>query len=515
MKIRVSIFIFFLFKLSLLGEVVLKSNLYGPDNLDPMKSWDVSSLNYTYNIYDTLLKYDEKSFKLLPSLAVKWDIRKNGREYILSLRKGVKFHDGTKFNADSVVFNFKRGLKRIGNRYKYPVFYELFQQVKDVRKISEYKVLFELKEPFSPFLYTLTSIIGSIISPTAIKKYGDKIGKHPVGTGPFMFKEWIKGKRIVLIKNKSYWKGQPSVDTFVSIFPENFGDSLFDPLFLINHGKIDFSRRYSISKMVSLKRIKWIKIKKIPIWGINFLNFNLKKKIFKNVYFRRALNYLWNKRYLRYIYQEYVNPVDSLLPQNVPGYNAKSIVKYDYSIDKAKEMLRKAKIKGNITLKYVTADFPSSLFDDIIIRYKLTLKKVGIDLRIVRFSYKDYLKQMRKGDYDIILSGFIADYPEVYSYLSPLFSETAEKFGISSFSSYENIKIIKKLIKEASLEFSLKKREKIYEKINEIATSDAICIPTMQMLELIIHRNNIVNLSEDAIGAISLYNVKVIDEDKN
>ena len=510
---RQSLFVFTILVLSVFiysSEKILKANLTEPDSLDPPASWNISALTYEANIFDTLLKYDEKTLNLIPSLATKWKVSKDGKKYTLFLRKGVKFHDGSEFKADSVVFTFRRGLSKEKGKYKFPVFKELFKMIKGIKKIDNYTVEFELNKKFSPFLYTLTSATGSIVSPNSLRNKNRRFCFKPIGTGPFIFKEWKKGDRLTFVANKNYWGEKPAIDVFINVFPKNFGELSYDPLLLMKQNIIDFSTQYSLSKMVSLKKIKWIKIKKIPLWGISFLSFNLKKKIFHNVNFRKALSYLWNEKALRYIYQDYVIPVNSLIPPNTiyskeNNYKSK---RYNYSLKKAKYFLRKANIKGPITLKYYTYNSPRALSYEMILRYKNNLKKAGIDLKIEFVNNKEYVKLLKRQNYDLLLSGFIADYPELYSFFSPLFSEEGLNEGISTFFYYKNFKQIRNLLNRAS-ELPLKERIRVYKKVNEISMEDAICIPIMQVLEVLIYKSKIKGLNEDILGTIFLNKVSI------
>ncbi len=511
---RKSLFVFTILVLSVFiysSEKILKANLTEPDSLDPPASWNISALTYEANIFDTLLKYDEKTLNLIPSLATKWKVSKDGKKYTLFLRKGVKFHDGSKFNADSVVFTFKRGLSKKKGKYRCLVFGELYQRIKDVRKVDSYTVEFELNKKFSPFLYTLTSFIGAIVSPHSFKKKKNgKLCFKPIGTGPFILKEWKKGERLTFVANKNYWGKKPAIDIFINIFPKNFGELSYDPLLLMKQNIIDFSTQYSLSKMVSLRKIKWIKIKKIPLWGITFLSFNLKKKIFHNVYFRKALSYLWNEKALRYVYQDYVIPADSLIPPNTiyPKENNYKSERYNYSLKKAKYFLRKANIKGPITLKYYTYNSPRALSYEMILRYKNNLKKVGINLKIEFVNYKKFGEIVREQNYDLLLSGFVADYSDLYSLLSPMFSERGIEEGFSTFFYYKNFKKIRNLLNKAS-ELPLKERIRIYRKVNEIAMKDAICLPIMQVLDVLIYKSKIKGLNKDPFGTIFLNKVHI------
>lgn len=508
MKIRMFFFILLLLNFYLGGEVVLKSNLYEPDSLDPMSCCGTLSLTYVHNIFDTLLRYDVNNKKLLPSLAINWEVRKDGRQYVFKLRKGVKFHDGTLFNADAVIANFRRGLRRTEGKFDFPFFHFLFGYVNGIEKIGDYKVVFNLKKPFYPFLYALTSDVASIISPTALRKYGKKIGEKPVGTGPFVLKEWKKGDKIVLVSNRDYWQGKARVERIVNSFRWRIAGGKIDDLFLLLRGDIDFNKRFSFSKFLDFKNIPWIKVQKVPVWGIFFLRFNMSREPLNNVYFRRALNYLWNRNFLRVEFQDNVIPINSLLPRSMPGYNENSIFRYDFSPIKARKMLKKANVKEKVKLRYITMETQRSAFYNIMMRYKLSLMKVGIELEIKSVSLRKYNRMIKNGQYDLILSGLVASYPETYGYFSFLFARNKMICKRMVIPEYPGIRKIRLLLARAESEKDYKKRIELYSKINSIATKDAITIPLTQIVDFLLTRKGISGVVETPLRVISFYSVK-------
>ncbi|MDM8538536.1 ABC transporter substrate-binding protein, partial [Desulfobacterales bacterium HSG17] len=165
-----------------------------------------------HRVMETLFDLGPKG-ELIPVLGLSATPSQNGKIWTIKLRKGVKFHDGTPFNADAVVFHWKRILdpeNRIISRI-------VFQPILAVEKIGDYEVQFKLQHAWLPFTAILTNpkgFISPIPSPKAVK---EGIQNHsPVGTGPFIFKEWKRGDRIVLTKNTDYWqKGKPYLDGIV------------------------------------------------------------------------------------------------------------------------------------------------------------------------------------------------------------------------------------------------------------------------------------------------------------
>lgn len=165
------------------------------------------------HIFEGLVDYDE-NLKIIPALAERWEILDNGTAYVFHLRKNVKFHDGADFNAQAVKKNFdylfSANLRNVGV-YK--------GIIKEVQVVDDYTVKIVLFQPNSAFLYRLAQSSGWFVSPQAIEKFGHDpalMSKNPIGTGPFMFKEWKAGESVELVKNPNYWRqGLPYLDRII------------------------------------------------------------------------------------------------------------------------------------------------------------------------------------------------------------------------------------------------------------------------------------------------------------
>jgi peptide/nickel transport system substrate-binding protein len=181
------------------GELVV-GVLPGVLSLDPAKAFGVGDFVIMQQIYDTLL-YVDSAREIRPGLATRWEQSADAQVFTFTVRPGVTFHDGTPLDAAAVKFNFDRmGNPEIGTGSASLFFRDYSSTV--VLDAATVRVTF--KTAHSNFLYGIGSSSAGIVSPTAVAKWGEEYGQHPVGTGPFMFVEWVSEDHTTLERNPNY-----------------------------------------------------------------------------------------------------------------------------------------------------------------------------------------------------------------------------------------------------------------------------------------------------------------------
>src|SRR3954469_6572071 len=167
--------------------------------MDPHLSGSKIDRQIYHNIYEPLVMLDTK-LQIQPSLAESWSYP-DPKTLVFKLRQGVKFHDGTDFDADAVKFN----VDRMQNPDTKSVRTGEIANIQNAEVVDPYTVKLNLKKPDSTLLATLTDRAGMIISPDAVKKFGADIQRNPVGTGPFQFVEWVKDDHLATKRFDAYW----------------------------------------------------------------------------------------------------------------------------------------------------------------------------------------------------------------------------------------------------------------------------------------------------------------------
>ncbi|CAH2406137.1 ABC transporter substrate-binding protein [Mesorhizobium escarrei] len=205
------------------GTLIVATTNDTPD-LDIQKYTSSSQHNALLPIFDGLVEKDwtaDADFPpIVPGLATSWSASADGKTYTFKLREGVKFHDGTPFNAEAANFNFQRMTNKEHPYYDQQAGSAALGVLKGLKGsmvVDEYTFQIELSEPNAGLIEALASLPNYyIMSPAAFEKYGkDAIGQNAVGTGPFKLVEWVRGQRTVMARNDDYWGKKPYVDQMV------------------------------------------------------------------------------------------------------------------------------------------------------------------------------------------------------------------------------------------------------------------------------------------------------------
>ena len=190
------------------GGTLRMAQPYNPAAIDPMTGRNLPDLNVLLDaVYDGLIDFDPNSLILKPGLAKAWRFT-DPKTLVLDLADGIEFHDGTPFNPEAVKFN----LERYRNDPRSNVKSDL-TVVAAVEVSGKNQVTLHLSRPNAGLPAILTTRVGLMLSPTAIKTKEPNVDRIAVGTGPFKFVEWQDNASFTLMKNDKYWKsGQPYLD---------------------------------------------------------------------------------------------------------------------------------------------------------------------------------------------------------------------------------------------------------------------------------------------------------------
>lgn len=190
------------------GTLTIATSADAP-TLDPNLTFSGFAFGITNHIYDSLLTREEDG-SIKPRLATSWK-RVSPTTWRFELRRNVKFHDGTPFNAQAVKYSVERLIdpdSKAAGAY-------VLSMIKSIKVIDNDTIEFTTADPFAPLLAHLTHPVTAIVSPTAAKARGKDFGRNPIGTGPFKFTRWNAGNQIELEDNAGYWGGKVNIQKLV------------------------------------------------------------------------------------------------------------------------------------------------------------------------------------------------------------------------------------------------------------------------------------------------------------
>ncbi len=307
------------------------------------------------NVYENLLYWDDKTLDVYPGLAQSYEVAPDGTAYTFKLRQGVKFHDGTEMDADAVAFSYSRVLDPDNEYYKlgqpFPLMDFWYGAIDPKQTIvqNKYTVTLKLKQPFSPLEGYLAWPAASIVSPTAVKKYGAAFRENPVGTGPFKFVSWDHNQKVTFNRFDNYWGDKASLDTLV-FRPLVEEQTRYTELIA---GNIDLAYDLPPDNLALVKADPRVQYLETPLGHVWFLVLNTTGGPTADVRVRQALAYAIDKKaIINDILKGTGVPATGPVPSVIDYAYNKNVQTFDYDPDKAKQLLTDAGYPNGFTTKF-------------------------------------------------------------------------------------------------------------------------------------------------------------------
>jgi peptide/nickel transport system substrate-binding protein len=464
--------------------------------LDPHDATDGFSVNNTSNVFDTLVRFRADTTQVEPSLAESWTASADGLVWTFKLRKGVKFHDGTRLDAEAVKFNYERQINPKHpyhhGAFEYAGF--TFQNVKSVDAVDALTVRFTLSAPFAPFITNMAMFSTGIASPTAIKKYGKDFFKHPVGSGPFKFVEWVQKDHATYEANKEYWAGRPCIDRLIIRgIPDNTVR-----LLEMEKGTVHMMDQVNPPDYGRIRQHKDLVLFTGPGLNVGYLAMNVEKEPFNDVRIRRAVNHAVNKAALvRAFYEAIGAPATNPMPPTIWGFN-RTVKAYEHSVEKAKQLLAEAGYPNGFSTElwwpnrarpYLTQ--PQKIAEAL----QQQLAKAGIRAKLVTFEWGTYLSKTRSGEHPMAILGWIGDNGDPDNFLYVLLDKDNTEKGKASNIAFYKSNAVHDLLIKAQQASDQAARTRFYEQAQEIIHRDAPWVPLVYGARVGAHRKQVQNFS--------------------
>ncbi|WP_125130969.1 ABC transporter substrate-binding protein [Microbacterium sp. 10M-3C3] len=458
-----------------------------PASLDPAFANDGESFRITRQMFEGLVGTEPGTADPAPLLAESWEQSEDGLSYTFALKTGVKFHDGTDFNAEAVCFNFDRQNNFTGIAQSESLSYywgKIMRGYADTGTSiyggctpdGDDKVTITLTQPFAGFIPALSLPSFAIQSPKALQDYdADNVGgtseaptlskyatAHPTGTGPFMFDSWEPGSEATLKAFPDYWGEQGQVQEIIF---RTIGDTTARRQAL-ESGSIDGYDLVAPADLGALKDAGFTLTNRDP-FNILYLGMNQADPALADIRVRQAIAHAIDKQQLvTQVLPEGTELADQFMPDAVIGFND-AVTTYDYDAEKAKSLLAEAGYTEANPLT-LTFNYPVNISrpympnpEQIFTNLSSQLEAVGIKVNPVSNEWGEYLDLIQGGsDHGIHLLGWTGDYNDPDNFVGTFFGAPSNEWG------FDNAELFSALTSARGLATE-DEQESAYQDINE------------------------------------------------
>ncbi len=465
-----------------------------PLGLDPAMVDDNDSGKINCNMYESLLRFEDDSTDVAPSLAESYTVSDDGLTYTFKLRQGVKFHDGTPFNAEAVKFNIVRQLPENAiPKMSYAGL--VYGDVAKVDVIDEYTIAITLKKKSTPFLHNIAMMYAApIISPAALQKYGNNVMEHPCGTGPYKFVAWDKGQQVILTRNEDYWGEPAKVQNLIfRTMPETSARVV-----ALNNGEVDAINGIDANVIPEIKQAGNL-IFSSDGMSTQYMFFNTNAahdSICKDKAVRRAIAKAINvPEMVQSLYKGYDTPATTLLPKFVPGYSSK-VKPVAYDPEAAKKELAALGVKHLDIITYSGARIYNTVGGQVLAEaIQAYLKAAGVESTVAVYDWATYKNKLLTDKFDLGFMGWNGDNGDPDNFVNLFASDDIiNNQGLWVNQEYRD------LVSQGVAMADGPERNAIYEKAEMLIAEEVPFLPISHPQILGAYRPNIENFAIHPVG---------------
>ncbi|MCA1979909.1 MAG: peptide-binding protein [Calditerrivibrio sp.] len=456
------------------GDSIIEGSIGEPSNLIPILATDSASHTVSGFIYNGLLKYD-KNLNLVGDLAYKWEVSQNRKEITFYLRNGVKWHDGKEFTSEDVKFTYELIIDN-----NTPTAYDSdFRIIEKLETPDKHTVKVFYKNPYAPALssWTVSILPSHLLKGKPIAQ--SELQRHPVGTGPYRFKEWRSGNQITLEAFDEYFEGRPNIDRYtMKIIPDTatmFLELLNQNVDIMGLSPMQYAKQTSNPRFIeNYNKYSYLSN------SYTYVGYNLKNKLLQDKRVRQALSYATPKDdIIKGVVFGLGEPSYSPFKPGTPWYTD-NLTKYEFNLEKARQLLKEAGFEdkngdgilekdGNpfkIVITTNQGNQTRSLIAEIL---QQTWKKIGVSVEIRILEWATFINEyIDKRNFEVVILGWtIPMEPDPFD----VWHSSRCGGKNLNFICFQN-KEVDKLIEDGRVEFDLEKRKAIYHKISQILAEE-------------------------------------------
>ncbi|ATF91879.1 glutathione ABC transporter substrate-binding protein GsiB [Cedecea neteri] len=453
--------------------------------LDPYDANDTLSQAVAKSFYQGLFGLD-KDMKLQNVLAESYKVSDDGLVYTIKLRTGVKFQDGTDFNADAV----KANLDRASNPDNHLKRYNLYKTIAKTEVVDPSTVKITLKEPFSAFINILAHPATAMISPAALQKYGKDISFHPVGTGPYQLDTWNQTDFVKVKKFAGYWQqGLPKLDsiTWRPVVDNNTRAAM------LQTGEAQFAFPIPYEQAGVLEKNSKLELVASPSIMQRYISMNVTQKPFDNPKVREAINYAINRQALvKVAFSGFATPAEGVVPPSL-AY-AEKFKPWPYDPAKAKALLKEAGFPNGFETT-LWSSHNHSTAQKVLQFTQQQLAQVGIKVKVTAMdagqrAAEVEAKGQKESGVRMFYTGWSASTGEADWALSPLFASQNWPPTLFNTAFYSNPQVDKDLT-DALKTTKPEEKAKLYKDAQDIIWKESPWVPLVVEKLVSAHSKNL------------------------
>ena len=510
------------------------NEMAGISSLDPASANNTEDIWGVNQLFNGLVQLND-SLKVIPCIAKNWYISDDGLTYTFIIRDDVYFHDnkcfekekGRKVTAKDFVISFNRLYDaRVSSAVSLLANIDRTEKTgyKGFTSTNDSTFVVYLKEPFSAFLSVLTMKYFSVIPYEAADFYGQDFRRNPVGTGPFKFKLWEEGTKLVLLKNDHYFEFDgknrlPYLDAVTISFVKDRETAFMELL----NGKYDMlsgADAFNINEVLDKNgNLQPIYAEKFVLQKQNFLKTDylgilvdenieiVKNSPLKIKALRKAINYGFDRVKMVQFFRNNIGypATAGFIPNGLPSFNEKIVKGYDYNPEKVRQLLIEAGFPDGKNLPEITLHTTDNYLEQIeFIQSQLADNNIKVNISVDK---PVVLRQaVAACEYNLFKKSWVGDYADEENYMSLFYSKNFAPVG-SNYTHYKNPEfdvLFEKVIKEQNREV----KNALYQQMDQMLIDDAPIVPLYydQVIRLV--HKNISNFSTNAMNLLNLKLVK-------
>ncbi len=480
-----------------------------PISLDPAVITESQSGLVVRHVYDRLVEVTPDGRSVVPGLAERWEISRDGLTYTFHIRQGISFHSGARLTPEAVRFSLER-LLALGKGTSFLL--KEYVDPKNIRVTGPSTVEIRLNQPYAPILSIIGSYnIGNVVNPQAVRSHATSddpwatkwLAANMDGTGPFRFVDWQPKQFVAIERNPGYWRGPAKLERIIFVqVPERTTARL-----MLERGEADIIHNMPADLIEAMRPNPEIVIAEKPGFETTYWAFNNQMAPFNSPKVRQALSYAVDyDAIMTFIVRGGGIRMRGVLPRGLPGSD-ETIAVYGRDIAKAKALLAEAGFPNGFT---VTTHYP--IWRDlaaIVQALQANFADVGVKLELQQVSLPQLVQVVVQGTSPFFPWVSTPSYADPDAVMFPKFSSAAIKEGASgNIARYTN-PTVDKLLDQARATTDRGKRLQIYRDVQRIVTRDAAWIFLFQSVLQTPHRRWVQGYEIPLVGVANLYPVDV------